>query len=117
MTSSSSSRVGELRESKYGVDDAMWVVSYDDVANTHPASELIIEALMRKKRKYVRKSMQFKEVNSVKGLETKTAILNVPIPPEAQRLYPTPVFQKTETIFSDGGREVSERTFNVNLNP
>jgi hypothetical protein len=120
--SSSSSRVGELRGSNYGVNDDVWLVDFGDVANTHPASPFILKSLIElimPKRKYTRRATA--TVNAVDpqaGLVTKVATLGTQTDaPSRPRLYPSQVFQKVETIYSDGSRVVEERTFSVNLNP
>ena len=73
---------------------------------------------MPKKRKYTRR---VNKVDPEAGLIARVATLGtvgqVVDTPGRPRLYRTEVFQKIETIFSDGSRTHEERTFNVNLNP
>lgn len=118
----SSLRVGELQGSNpYLTDKSAWVVDFDDEVYTHSLSQFILEALMRKKRKYVRRNKvdvlpmpdalrvaEHRTINTV-GQESSST----PRP----RLWPDVVFQRVESIYSDGSRKVEERTQPFNLNP
>lgn len=108
----SSSRVGELRVSNL---DERWVVSYDDVSNAHPLSPLIIEAFMKKKRKYIRKAANPSTIDNI-GLEAKVAS-DAPREIPRNRRWPEVIFTKTEVIYSDGTRSVEEKSHSVNINP
>lgn len=133
-----SGRVGELRSNGFLTDsDTMWMVDFSDVANTHPLSELVLKHLIEltmpkgipgsgKARKRRMKQGTIAEAAEGKVPTTNADVVQAAAGPSGLvkeatisrlRVYRQVVFVRTEMIFNDGTREVTEQTHQCNLNP